>query len=540
MLKKVYLKICSIAVLLGLMILMVPIASASEGLLIYGDALSSEWNSSSFLTSLDLSNTDPVHSGSNSMAVTYNQGSAALYLHSDSPLTVNKYQGLRFWLHGGESGGHEIAVTLVDAEDKPLDTPFLVTSEANSWTEVEVSFEYLASDTLAGILIQEESDEAQSTFFIDDVSFVEYPNKFFEAFDGEPEQPTAWDSSDWDVTVHSRDVDTWFELNAMNAAHDENCEMSSATRVISSYQDAVYQCQNRLMTALNADGYGAIYLTPDYMVDFSEGEAVISFDMSTARASGRDWIDLWITPYDNHLQLPLTDWLPALSGEPRESVHIMMHLGENSAFKGEIIHNFEVEELAQTEYGWQGYEYFFDPSTIDQEKFELRISDTHIKFGIPEYNFWWIDTEISNLGWDKGVVQFGHHSYNPTEECEDCGPNTWQWDNISIEPATPFTILPANQRYVDTDTEANITFDKPAPRNAHLRFAGIGNNLEVSFDGAQTWQEAQLQEQEQYSDEHFRSYWTPVPAGTTEVHVRGQAWWGAEWHVRDMSIWAVR
>ena len=39
------------------------------------------------------------------------------------------------------------------------------------------------------------------------------------------------------------------------------------------------------MTSINASGYGVIYLTPDQMVDFSAGEAVVRFDMSTFRTS---------------------------------------------------------------------------------------------------------------------------------------------------------------------------------------------------------------------------------------------------------------
>lgn len=134
-------------------------------------------------------------------------------------------------------------------------------------------------------------------------------------------------------------------------------------------------------------------------------------------------------------------------------------------------------------------------------------------------------------------MQFGHHSYSP-EKCDDCAANTWHWDNVSIEPATPFTILPADTRYVNEDTDAEVSFDEPAPENAHLRFAGIGNDLEVSLDGGDTWIEAQLQAQERYANELFRSYWTPIPAGTTDIQIRGDDWWGAGWHVRDISIWA--
>ena len=38
----------------------------------------------------------------------------------------------------------------------------------------------------------------------------------------------------------------------------------------------------------------------------------------------RDWIDLWVTPFNENLQLPLEDWLPDLQGPPKDSVHIRM------------------------------------------------------------------------------------------------------------------------------------------------------------------------------------------------------------------------
>jgi hypothetical protein len=87
-------------------------------------------------------------------------------------------------------------------------------------------------------------------------------------------------------------------------------------------------------------------------------------------------------------------------------------------------------------------------------------------------------------------------------------------------------------------TAATVNFPAPAPANAHLRFAGIGNNLEVTFDNGVTWQPAQMQALRQAAEEHFKSYWMPVPAGTTAVAFRGAPRWGAGWRVRDISIWA--
>jgi hypothetical protein len=90
---------------------------------------------------------------------------------------------------------------------------------------------------------------------------------------------------------------------------------------------------------------------------------------------------------------------------------------------------------------------------------------------------------------------------------------------------------------VDSQTSV-IQLGQPAPANAHLRFAGIGRNLEVSFDGGATWQLAQknLQGNDEY---HFASYWTPIPVGTTAVMFRGSSWGSGEaWQARDITVWA--
>lgn len=365
------------------------------------------------------------------------------------------------------------------------------------------------------------------------------PKTFLETFDGEPSNPQPWQPANWDVTVHSRDI--WVlgndELDPMAAAHGSDCAPPPATHTISTFEDAVFICRNHVMTAINAGGYGVIYLTPNHMVDFSQQEAVIRFDVSTARTSGRDWIDLWITPYEDNLQLPLNEWLPDLSGEPRRAINVAMSLTrDQTEFKANIVRDFSASSVASTNV--PVYEQFLVPSPTRRDTFELRISRTHMKFGMPDYNVWWVDTTIPALDWDQGVVQLGHHSYNPAKACDGCGPNTWHWDNVNITPSVPFTILRADRRYVAEGIDTDVTFPKPAPANAHLRFAGIGNDLAVSFDAGQIWQPAQLQAQEKIVDEHFRSYWMPIPAGVSSVQFRGASWWGGDWHVRDISIWA--
>ena len=125
--------------------------------------------------------------------------------------------------------------------------------------------------------------------------------QFVETFDIDPDMPSAWRSSNWDVSVHVRSRDQYFNLEEVAADHGADCGPPPAVHMVSSYEDVVYNCKNHMMTALKASGYGAIYLTPNHLIDFSAGAAVLQFDMSTLRKSGRDWVDVWITPFEDHL-----------------------------------------------------------------------------------------------------------------------------------------------------------------------------------------------------------------------------------------------
>jgi hypothetical protein len=367
------------------------------------------------------------------------------------------------------------------------------------------------------------------------------PGTFLETFDGAPTTPQPWKPANWDVVVHSRGVDTWDSLEPMEAMHGPDCAAPPAHHQISSYDDAVFLCKDHVMTSILAEEYGVIYLTPNQQVDFSNGEAVISWDMSTLRTSVRDWVDLWITPFADNLELPLEEAYPDLSGPPRESVHITMdQFNGDTWFKGEVFRDFQPNLLDSD--ATQTFQNHFEPDGARRDRFELHISKDHIKFGMPKYDLWWIDTAMPGLDWSKGVVQFGHHSYNPRKQCVDdgpCDPGTWHWDNISISPAVPFTILRADRREVYEEAVTSVSFPAPAPKGTNLRFAGIGTDLQASFDGGATWTDTVAQAHiKPTAEEHFGSFWMPVPAGTTRVMFRGTDWWGGRWDVRDITLWS--
>lgn len=363
---------------------------------------------------------------------------------------------------------------------------------------------------------------------------------FLETFDGMPPSPQPWKPADWDVTVHSRDVANMNSLTPMQADHGTQCEPPPATHPTNTYAGAVFICHDHVMTAINDEEYGAIYLTPNSIVDFSSGQAVIKFDLSTRRTSDRDWIDIWVTPFMENLQLPLNSWLPDLNGPPRRAVHIRMDFpSTNTTFLAEVIHNFNPTPVIQKLS--LGYETVLTPSPTRRDTFELDISQNHLKFGMPQYNLWWIDQDIPSLDWSQGVVQFGHHSYTPDKACNyngTCGPNTWHWDNVTIYPAIPFRIIRANQRNVNSDTSPLVNLASPSPANAYLRFSGIGSSLQVSYDNGATWKPAQLQAQMEQIEEHYKSYWMPIPAGISRILFRGQNYWGGGWQVQDISVWS--
>ena len=368
---------------------------------------------------------------------------------------------------------------------------------------------------------------------------------------GKPAAPTPWNPATWDVAVHIRNNYQYGGIDAMQAGHGPTCGAPPATHPISTYQDAVFMCNNHVMTAINAGGYGAIYLTPDHMFDWSHGTSVLDFPVSTFRTSDRDWIDLWITPFGENMELPLQTWLPDLQGPPKDALHITMsEFNQGTIFTAETYNNFQSSGLPGN--WWTTLESLMPASALTRTTFELQLSQNHLRFGIPilpnAQSFYWIDTGIS-LGFTSGVVQLGHHSYTPDKSAGcgppveqkalglTCAPNTWHWGGLSMTSAVPFTLIRANDRVITPGVATSTTFSVPAPANSFLRFAGVGT-LSVSFDGGKTWVTPQTQQESKHVFGEFENYWQPIPQGTTKVVFRGQNWYGGPWFARDLSIFS--
>ena len=366
---------------------------------------------------------------------------------------------------------------------------------------------------------------------------------FTFTFSGNPPAPQPWNASGWDVVVNSRDTKTFSQLEGMQAQHGADCSPAPATHFNNTYEGAVFLCRNHIMTAINAHGYGEIVLTPDHMVDFSKGDATVSFDLSTLRTSYRDWIDVWITPIENNLVLPLNALTVDLQGPPQRGIHVKMDQFNGTVFRANVLDNFKSQSLPSKD-GKSLERVIGSPSAVTRTTFELTVSATHLKFGAPKFGYNWVDTPLTSpLTWTRGIVQLAHHSYNPTKECTPkglltCQPNTWHWSNFSISNAVPFTLLKGDLTAVHAGTPATVTFPSPAPASSFLRFAAIGS-IDISLDGGKTWKPAQHQAEKYHFAEHFANYWTPVPPGIRSVTIRGRNWFAGPWWVRDVTIWST-
>lgn len=138
----------------------------SQGLPIYTDALAG-WSNWSWSTTADFNNADPVHTGVSSIAVTYDGGWAALYLHTDAAVEVTTYDTLHFFIHGGTTGGQSINVTIFSSNSVN------VTAQAGTWTEYTIKIKDLGNVTsIKDLVFQEATGNAQPTFYLDDIELI--------------------------------------------------------------------------------------------------------------------------------------------------------------------------------------------------------------------------------------------------------------------------------------------------------------------------------------------------------------------------------
>lgn len=366
---------------------------------------------------------------------------------------------------------------------------------------------------------------------------------FTETFDGSPANPVPFVSPQWETVYHLRDEGRAnpAAVKSVTAQHGPDCAAPPATHAATTVGGMLFGCSNHMMTVIHGGEYGAIYFQPDAMVDFTDGEAIVRWDVSTNRAAGRDFWDVSVTPFSDQLQLPLTGDLPDLQGMPINSIKAAMTVGNQAVSTGT---HFDVTVNRNGSEQGVGssslvYESFLATSATRRDTFELRISKTHVSFCMPAYSQCWANANISALNWTKGVVQFSHHSYNPQK---DGGyPNTWHWDNIVMSPAVPLTLIKTNRTSVSGSSTV-VTLASPAPAGSWLRFNAWGK-VSISIDGGPfvlAHRQPSTYSGGYYHVENAGSYWHPLPTGAQSFRLSFAAddWYSQSMHAQDFGVWS--
>ena len=136
---------------------------------IYNDALANGWADWSWGDAVhNLGATSPIHGGTKTISVTYGSaGWSGLQFGRNTPLNISNYNTLRFWVHGGTSGGQIVQVQVSDGTTELTKN---ITPQASAWTQVNMSLNGLSEVTLLKWF--NNTAGAQATFYIDDISFV--------------------------------------------------------------------------------------------------------------------------------------------------------------------------------------------------------------------------------------------------------------------------------------------------------------------------------------------------------------------------------
>ncbi len=123
----------------------------------------------------DYSSTSPVANGTTAIAATFTSGWAAVYLHSNVHIYTDSMQTLRFFIHGGSTGGQQLSVGVdgLNGAAPATTTRVSVVPRANAWTLVEIPLsQFGVVQIIKGVFWSDPTGNSQPTFYVDDVSVV--------------------------------------------------------------------------------------------------------------------------------------------------------------------------------------------------------------------------------------------------------------------------------------------------------------------------------------------------------------------------------
>lgn len=146
------------------------------GLYLYDDKLADTVSNNSW-GQVDLTESKIRRTGTRSIRFAPN-GDEALYLYSHQLLTVNEYDKLRLWVHGGATGGQQVQLTLTaggaTAYEQPLEHWLPGGIPANHWALIELDLAELGLEhrLFDGIRLTGTRPGTQSPIYVDDIAIT--------------------------------------------------------------------------------------------------------------------------------------------------------------------------------------------------------------------------------------------------------------------------------------------------------------------------------------------------------------------------------
>src|SRR5579859_2855630 len=142
---------------------------------VYSDALQNGWADWSWCQDSRTSTTY-VHSGTYSIAVTYNAAWTGFYLEH-AAFDSTPYTNLTFWINGGQTSGRTITVAGLLGGTAQAAVPLsnYVTVQAGTWKHVVIPLADLKvsnKTNMSGFWLQEAAGTTQPTFYVDDISLT--------------------------------------------------------------------------------------------------------------------------------------------------------------------------------------------------------------------------------------------------------------------------------------------------------------------------------------------------------------------------------
>lgn len=195
----------AIVLLLGVICLLGAAGESAADQLLYADSLAADWQNWSWDSTINLASSLQVHGGSKAISVNLTAAWGGLYLRNDAGMNLYGYDQLRFWLHGGTSGGQQLDLKANSGD------AYRITAQANTWTLFNVPLSTLGSPSvLSDLYWQDATGGAQPVFYLDDISLI--------ARTGPPPPPVAGPALSVNAAANRHPISD--DIYGMNAAEE--------------------------------------------------------------------------------------------------------------------------------------------------------------------------------------------------------------------------------------------------------------------------------------------------------------------------------